>query len=40
MLCMERFQSISKRRPYTNTGKLDPEGARPDEHRSDGVTCL
>jgi hypothetical protein len=38
---IECFLPIFEIKPtYKNTDRLDSEGARPDERRSDGVTCL
>ena len=38
MRCIEFFCFFFKiSPPYKNTDKIDREGARPDEHHSDGV---
>jgi hypothetical protein len=40
MHCIQCFGPIFKSKPPNkNTDGLDPEGARPDVHRSDGVVC-
>lgn len=41
MLWIECFLAFFKKQAprFKKTDRLDPEGARPDEHRSYGVAC-
>ena len=40
MHCIQRLGQFFKiSPPDKNTDRLDPEGARPDVHHSDGVVC-